>query len=137
MVREVLKADCGVKFDETAAKKWNIPKEDLKLPSKRATSRLQQVVVNTGDSEEHHSASRTAYLHMSDASAVKQFFNNDDAQKKKRDKLRFNWRNRRCIVWWILELTPTFYEWQDKDGHWWKQIRRAIPPSFAPCSRAD
>jgi hypothetical protein len=137
MVREVVKADCDVKFDETAAKKWNIPKEDLKLSPKRAASRLQQVVINTGDSEKHPSASGTADLHTSDAPAVEQqFFDPDDAQRQKRDKLCFGLRNLRCIVWWALEMSPTFYEWQDKDGHWWKQLRRAIPPSLSHLAAA-
>jgi hypothetical protein len=53
------------------------------------------------------------------------FFSEDDARLCKKDELK------KCKAWYILEILPTYYEWQDEEtGKWLKQWRRVIHPVF-------
>ena len=113
MVREVVKARCGVNFDKTAAAQWNIEEEDLKPPSLART--LSGVTVYEGSTTEQDPN-------------CDELFNLDDALEDKGDKLILSPENLKGIVWWALELSPTFYEWQDEHGKWWKQLRRVPFP---------
>jgi len=89
MVREVVKADCGVIFDETAVAQWNIQEDDLKPTARRQSKSAgdegttSQQHVNSG--EEHRSASGMANSHVSDNSAVREFFSPDDALEDRGD----------------------------------------------------
>jgi hypothetical protein len=127
MVREVVEAKCGIIFDETAIADWNIQEDDLKPmpggPSKSKSAIGKWVTWQTHDNsgKEHRSAPGTVNPQGSDDSAVKKFFNIDDALEDKGDLLK--WNSLKAIVWWIFEMTPTLYEWQDQDGKWWKQLR--------------
>jgi hypothetical protein len=125
MVREVVEAKCGIIFDETAIAEWNIQENDLKpMPGEPSTSaRGKWVTWKTHDNSgnEHRSAPGIVDPQGSDDSAVEKFFNMDDALEDKGDLLK--WNSLKAIVWWIFEMTPTLYEWQDQDGKWWKQLR--------------
>ena len=143
MVREAVKAQCGIAFDETMTARWNIPKEDLELSSMArrpsgATVRggpTSQRHVNSG--EEHHSAHGVVTSRVSDASAFQQVFDTADALQDKVDELSLNLKNLKGLAWWVLEISPTVYEWQDEDGRWWKRIRRVFLPASAPCGCTD
>ena len=141
-MHEVVNAKCGVRFDKTAAAQWNIQlEEDPKPPSVASTpfvvrpssksrspseatlfeGSTSQQHVNSG--EEHQPVSGKANSHVSHASPPQQSFNIDDALEDKGDRLNVSLTNLKGIVWWALELSPTFYEWQDEHGKWWKQLR--------------
>ena len=125
MVREVVEAKCGIVFDETAIAEWNIQEDDLKpMPGGPSTSTIGKWVTwqtHDNSGKEHRPASGTVNPQGSDDSAVEKFFNMDDALEDKGDLLK--WNSLKAIVWWIFEITPTLYEWQDQDGKWWKQLR--------------
>jgi hypothetical protein len=125
MVREVVEAKCGIIFDETTIAKWNIQENDLKPmsggPSTSAIGKWVTWQTHDNCGKEHRSAPGTVNPQGSDDSAVEKFFNMDDALEDKGDLLK--WNSLKAIVWWIFEMTPTLYEWQDQDGKWWKQLR--------------
>ena len=132
MVREVVKADCGVLFDSAALHQWNIPLQETQPSIARS---LPEATVNEGATphqhvnyeERHHSASGTVNIHATSshcgqvqgapALAVEEFFEAKDAVKKKVDQLKKN------KFWWIIEMIPTYYEWQDEQGQWVGQWR--------------
>jgi len=117
MVREAVKAQCGIAFDETMTAQWNIPKEDLELSS--MAHRPSGATVRGGPMSQQ------------------EVFNIDDARKDKVDELNLNLKNLKGLAWWVLEISPTVYEWQDEDGRWWKRIRRVFLPASAPCGCTD
>jgi hypothetical protein len=126
MVREVVEAKCGIIFDETAIADWNIQEDDLKLmtrgPSKSAIGKWASWQTHDNSGNEHPLAPGEVNPQGSDGSVVKQFFNMDDALADKGDILKLK-LSLKTIGWWIFEMTPTLYEWQDQDGKWWKQLR--------------
>ena len=109
MVREVVKAECGVDFDKTVAAQWNIPEDDLKPPSSPNTQSKVTVCKGSTTSEKHLNC--------------EECFNLDDALEDKEDKLNWSLTDLKGLLWWALELSGTFYEWQDEHGKWWKQLR--------------
>jgi hypothetical protein len=131
MVREVVEAKCGIIFDETAIAdwNWNIQEDDLKPmvggPPKSVIGKWASWQTNGNSGKEHRLAPGAVNLQGSDGSAVKQFFNMEDALADKGDILRLGLKSKtlKAIGWWIFEMTPTLYEWQDQDGKWWKQLR--------------
>jgi len=55
---------------------------------------------------------------------VAHYFRDDDVRVYKQDELK------RCRLWYIVEIFPTHYEWQDEQGQWFKQWRQVIHPVF-------
>jgi hypothetical protein len=49
------------------------------------------------------------------APTVQETLENKDLLKKKIDRLK------KSKSWWITEIYPTSYKWQDEDGQWVKQ----------------
>jgi hypothetical protein len=133
MVREVVEAKCGIIFDKTMIANWNIQEDDLKPmtggPSKSAIGNWVSWQTHDNSGSEHRLAPGEVNPQGSDDSAVKQFFNRNDALADKGDILKLK-LSLKTIGWWIFEMTPTLYEWQDQDGKWWKQLRWVISPVF-------
>ena len=130
MVREVVEANCGIIFDETADwKDWKIKEDDLKPmtggPSKSAIGKGASWKTHENSGNEHRLDPGAVNPQGSDGSDVKQFFDMDDALASKGDILKLKLKSKivKTIGWWIFEMTPTLYEWQDQDGKWWKQLR--------------
>ena len=47
-----------------------------------------------------------------------------DALEPMHDQLKAN------VLWWLLEIIPLSYEWQDKDGEWHTAWRYVPLPGF-------
>lgn len=99
MVREVMKAQCGIQFDEQALARASIPN----FLMKHTTPHDEQLKLDAADASDP--------IH---------------------DELKIN------PVWWILEILPTHYSWQDDQGVWHKEwkcviIIRAVPT----CGRSN
>jgi len=131
MVQEVVRANHLVDFNVAAAARRNITREDLNL-SLMPQGQFEEIANEEGTlrqhtevTEEHRSVSgRTGMANLDP------FFDGDDALKDKADSLRVNLKNLKGMAWWALEILPTMYECQDKDGRWWMQLRQVIPPVF-------
>lgn len=82
MVREVMKAQCGIQFDEQALARASIPN----FLMKHTTPHDEQLKLDAADASDP--------IH---------------------DELKIN------PVWWILEILPTHYSWQDDQGVWHKE----------------
>jgi hypothetical protein len=92
MVREVMKSQCGIQFDENALSRAFIPKFDF-------------LVKPTDPNDEE------------------KVLNAVDALEPIYDQLKLN------RMWWILEIVPLSYSWQDEKGVWhteWKYVKPRI-----------
>lgn len=56
---------------------------------------------------------------------VAHYFRDEDVRVRKKDQLKL------CRLWYILEIFPTYYEWQNEQGQWLKQWRQVIHPSIS------
>ena len=137
MLREVVKADCGIQFDLTEIGQWNIPLQEIR-PS--IAHELSEATLYEGPtSQKHisyeeelpHSASEKANGEgVADTLGVEESFDTKDALKEEVDQLK----KRR--LWWVLEILPTYHAWQDEHDRWVGGWRR-VTPFLAPCDRAD
>ena len=96
MVREVMKAQCGIQFDDHALSRACIP-------------RFNFLVMHTNPDEEQRRRDMA------------------DALEPIHDQLQIN------PCWWLLEIAPTSYSWQDDKGIWrkeWKYVLRWCSLSF-------
>jgi len=50
-----------------------------------------------------------------EALPVTHYFRDEDVRVRKKDQLKIR------RLWYILEIFPTYYEWQDEQGQWFKQ----------------
>ena len=55
---------------------------------------------------------------------VAHYFSDDDARADRKDELK------RSRFWYVVEILPTYYEWQDERGQWFKQVWQVIRPVF-------
>ena len=137
MVREILKADCGIQFDPAAFDQWNIPLQEMR-PS--IAHELSESTLYEGHtSQKHidyedlqHSASVKAKEEKAaDTVGADESLDIKDALKEEADQLK------KRMLWWILEILPTYHTWQDEEDRWvgaWRRVTYAI---FRPCDRAD
>ena len=56
---------------------------------------------------------------------IEHYFREDDATAPRTDELK------RRRLWYLLEIFPTYYEWQNEWGQWFKQRWQVIHPVFA------
>jgi len=151
MVREVMKADCGVLFDLAALSQWNIPLPETR-PSIALSPPDKAAVPNDGPAPPEHvkyeerkppdhaasgetdAADTTACINCGQVQVtpptptVQETLEQKDLVKKKVDRLK------KSRSWWITEIFPMSYKWQDEDGQWVKQWgihrgrKRVLPP---------
>lgn len=97
MVREVVASQCGIQFDEAVMAKLNVhvslPAPDFFL----ANSASNGSIPGTKPSEQDCAADTV------------------DATKPLHNELRLQ------PMWWILELVPLPFSWQDASGKWHKK----------------
>ena len=131
MVREIVKADCGIQFDPAAFGQWNIPLQEMR-PS--IAHELSESTLYEGPTSQkhinyeelHHSASGKAKEEKAaDTVRSEESLDIMDALKEEVDQLK----KRR--LWWILEILPTYHTWQDDDDRWVGGWRRVTCPFFA------
>ncbi|KAF9262999.1 hypothetical protein L218DRAFT_959827 [Marasmius fiardii PR-910] len=96
MIRQVISAQCGVLFGEEALSRLpiDIPSLPLSMPSESKESDSVQGSIYDKDIAE---------------------LDKQDAVMPLHDQLKFKGGN---ILWWILEIVPLHYSWQDSKGVW-------------------
>ncbi|KAI9465061.1 hypothetical protein BJY52DRAFT_1114503 [Lactarius psammicola] len=141
MVREILKTQCHILFDEAALKQWGIPVAMVKQVSPertRETSDSTLYVESSRSSQERPAIPETpetsdnhalALETGSDTDAsipggddlkravtpppsVEELLDSLDAVEKMGDQLKRN------AFWWVLEIIPTYYVWQNEKDEW-------------------
>jgi hypothetical protein len=136
MIREVLKAGCYDIFDLAALKQWQIlPVETMQRPYKMrevSTSTfvgdtlpgkvtIEEVEFLDGPKEKQGSnALQTGFGNrVEDAQIIsmEESQNAHDAVKRVHDQLKKN------VLWWILEIIPTYYRSQNEHGGWVGTVR--------------
>jgi hypothetical protein len=118
MVREILKTKCHILFDETALKEWSIPVEKIKQApdsghlreiSDSTTLHTPQVTLTPLKPPDMPDLGKesagTATPESLDADAL-------DAVQDIGDQLKKN------AFWWIIEIIPTNYMWQNEQDEW-------------------
>lgn len=157
MVRELVKANCNVHFDQRALKRWNIPRREIqpskveRVASEDTAYEKEEEVGEEVTPQQHHAIFEehrsplykkaeadvralessgccskcgrrrgdAAAQGQGQALTIEKSFDDKDALKKKGDRLK------KSRVWWILEIFPTYYEWQDESGQWvgkWRSV---------------
>ncbi|KAH9979975.1 hypothetical protein BGW80DRAFT_1514339 [Lactifluus volemus] len=91
MVREILEAGSHIRFDEATVAMWNIP---IALIEETPVVR-----------EVNASVPRPS-------SPTESSLDAEDAVQKMGNSFKKN------PLWWILEIIPTYYEWQNETGKW-------------------
>ncbi|KAH8989053.1 hypothetical protein EDB92DRAFT_1947605 [Lactarius akahatsu] len=132
MVREILKTNCHIHFDEAALNQWGIPVAMIKEqavpertretsdstlymePSSRHDQKTSAPTETPGDY-----ATGTDVLGIPDGGdtkrappSVEESLDAEDAVEKMGDQLK---KNR---FWWVLEIIPTYYVWQNEKDAW-------------------
>ena len=120
MIREVANAQCGIQFDSDALADAHIPPTVFSrsgFPLERYFNHMKrpELVVRTTEPEMSEKES------SSEGHGISSFFKRakepavdlkDDALQPTSDQLKAAW------LWWILEVLPTDYTWQDEKGLW-------------------
>lgn len=89
MVKEVMKTQCGILFDEAALKRSRIPRH----------------VFPAG------------VIDLPSSNNLDGVHDNEDALEPLHDELKAS------PLWWLLELLPLSYSWQDPEGVWHRTYR--------------
>jgi hypothetical protein len=138
MVNEIVKAQCHIHFDECALDLWNvIPITTIKqipIPMTReasdSTLRDEEAELGLGKymPDKYHdsvageadASTNTSTPGQNGAGAllpVEASLDAMDALQKMGNALKKN------VFWWVLELVPTYHEWQNEEDEWvgkWK-----------------
>lgn len=141
MVNEIVKAQCHIRFDECALDLWNvIPITAIKripIPMTReasdSTLRDEEAEPGLGkDTPDKYHASVAGEANASTSNGtpghngagalfpsppVDESLDAMDALQKMGNALKKN------VFWWVLELVPTYHEWQTEEDEWvgkWK-----------------
>jgi hypothetical protein len=104
MVREVMNSSCGIMFDEAQLLRWNIPLQMTPPPSPLPPSSP----LPSPSSPLRKTGPKSPARQVPDTSA-------QDALAPLDDQLKKN------ILWWILELFPLHYSWQDAKNVWHRE----------------
>jgi hypothetical protein len=116
MIQEIVDSKCGIRFvhddDDNRLvgllQRWHIPVKETKSPLPPGVPKDEQP------------------------------YDNRDAKAKIIDELEPKFKFEGCfrrIGWYLLELLPTYYEWQEERGQKWVrywQYRQVTHPCFAP-----
>ncbi|KDQ62719.1 hypothetical protein JAAARDRAFT_171302 [Jaapia argillacea MUCL 33604] len=114
MIREIQASQCGVLFDASALKRLNIPEFGVRVPMEPSTSsEPQQLQLGVTDKNEVKLNNPASTVASDDKDGE---LNKVDALEPMHDELglKGNW------AWWLLEIIPTNYTWQDAKGVWHK-----------------
>ncbi|KAI0301180.1 hypothetical protein B0F90DRAFT_1668043 [Multifurca ochricompacta] len=130
MIREIMKTESPVQFDDTAFEQWKTTFERAPLAREESDATLNNddpppgnlkvTSLDEGDVVTIREASTLGKSSITLARTpslppptfIKRSLDDCDAVEKMGDALRSN------IFWWLLEIIPTYYEWQDENGKW-------------------
>ena len=107
MVREVIGANCGIQFDTEMMSTFGVYPD--MPPEHYFSTSLHDANAST------HKPQATSSEEQSKPSAKDQALDSDDASKPLHDELVL------MPLWWILEVIPLTFSWQDKLGQWHKK----------------
>jgi len=148
MVREVMNTTPDVHFDTVALKELKIPLPEIRPLGARVQEASEATVVedprpalqhvNSECDSAFRKESTSTHTHaptcggecspLLQSLALDEALDARDLVNKSTDEIK------RCPCWWILEIWPTYRQWQDKDGQWvgqrsWHRARgRELPP---------
>jgi hypothetical protein len=131
MVREILEAGSHIRFDEATVAMWNIPIaliEETPVVREVSDSTLHEdePSLGKGASDVYHAVSETELNSTASTSTslrrnasvprpsspTESSLDAEDAVQKMGNSFKKN------PLWWILEIIPTYYEWQNETGKW-------------------
>ncbi|KAH9060461.1 hypothetical protein EDB87DRAFT_1562060 [Lactarius vividus] len=131
MVREILKTQCHIRFDEAALNQWGIPIAMIKQQAvPERTRETSDSTLYTEPLSRHDQKTPAPpetpggltgkdVFSIPDADDTKQApqpieesLDAEDAVEKMGDQLK---KNR---FWWVLEIIPTYYVWQNEKDEW-------------------
>jgi hypothetical protein len=137
MVREILEAGSHIRFDEAAVAMWNIPIaliEETPVVREVSDSTLHEDEPSQGKgaSDKYHAVSETEANSTASTSTspgttlrrnasafapgppspTESSLEEEDAVQMMGNAFKSN------PLWWILEIIPTYYEWQNEHGKW-------------------
>lgn len=114
MVREICTAQCGIRFDSAALQRLAIPADAFPSLFSTPSSPSSPAGADTGK----------------DAGEEARLDNVDSAQPV-HDELKM------MPLWWLLEIIPLPYAWQDAQGVWrkkWSYVPPFLLPSIFSCT---
>ncbi|KAI0301178.1 hypothetical protein B0F90DRAFT_1817192 [Multifurca ochricompacta] len=128
MIREIVKARCHIQFDEAVLEEWRVPTttilgEDLT----RKMTRDDHATLTEGEMSTSSTLGKNAPA-PSPSMFTEQSLDAFDAVQKMGNALRDT------PFWWIVELIPTYHEWQNERDEWIGKWRfhfgrgREVPP---------
>jgi len=148
MMREIVKARCGILFDKTALELWKIPTATIDQVTR---TRGPSLVTLRGDESEltlaqeildkHHTLSVGEVIASTSASTIRSngarpeppstpvnihaALDVVDAVQGMGDAFKRN------PFWWMLEFVPTYREWQNNQNEWvgkwgWVSVSRLV-----------
>lgn len=91
MVKEIIKSQCGIIFDQMALKRNNIDIYTSNFPKEKESVEIKPLVDNVDPGDFDDSIDAVQPLH-------------DELKQKP--------------IWWLLEIIPTHYAFQDGEGVW-------------------
>jgi hypothetical protein len=136
MMREIVKAECHIRFDEAAVEEWNIPIATIEpMPIVRGVSgstlRDDEPLLGqaSSDTTYHDTSERevnaTTSMNTSRSTTwgksartprpplcALSLLDAEDAVQKMGNALRMN------VFWWFVEIIPTYHEWQNEHNEW-------------------
>ncbi|KAI0632336.1 hypothetical protein C8Q77DRAFT_1125094 [Trametes polyzona] len=134
MVREVVLAQCGIAFDEAALVRANIPEsifrgEGFPLPAETTISRAPRGMHHRGfsppddapaDSQESGNGDTTVPQgKRQQEGSAGSGSEGGDALDARADALQpIHDALKKTPTWWLVEIIPTWYPWQDASGKW-------------------
>ncbi|KAH9045010.1 hypothetical protein EDB84DRAFT_1634778 [Lactarius hengduanensis] len=132
MVREILKTNCHIQFDEAALNQWGIPVAMIKrqaVPERTRETSDSTLYMEPSSRHDQKTpappetpggyATDTDVLGIPNRDdtkraplSVEESLDAEDAVEKMGDQLK---KNR---FWWVLEIIPTYYVWQNEKDAW-------------------
>jgi hypothetical protein len=136
MMREILKAQCHIRFDETALELWNIPSATIieqvpmtrepsdstlrgdetelapgqEMPDKSLSLSREEANASTSGSTIRHTSALPPSPHV--PADIHDALDVVDAVQEMGSAFRTN------PFWWIIEAVPTYHEWQNEKDEW-------------------
>ena len=108
MVREIIASKCGIQFDTTMMAKFDV--NPVMPPEQYYSTSLHNANAST------HKPQATSSEDQPKPSEKDETSDAADAVKPLHDELAL------MPIWWILEVIPLSFSWQDKLGQWHKKL---------------
>jgi hypothetical protein len=135
MVSEIMKAQCDILFDETALDLWNIPIAAIKLAHVPMTLEVTDSTLRDEESEiglgkdtpdkyqaslarDANASTGTLTPGHNGAGALSPFTPAEESPDTMDAAQKIGNAFKKNVFWWVLEVIPTFHEWQNEQDVW-------------------